>query len=242
MNSNVSPIIAAILVGMFIGGVSVYRIMLPAGEALTPPTALREEITDYRFIDPLLACNPPEATTGRYKELDNQLITLIDTIKEEGKASMVSLYFQEYPSGRWVGIDENHQYSPASLLKIVLMISYFKDDELHPGSLKNSYVYTAALDAINSSIPFDSTSTLTIGAKYSAEELVRSMIIDSDNGAKDILLENANQVTLNKVYKDLKIPAPNETQTYAISPRQYSLFSEFSTMLPILVALRPRKR
>ena len=214
-----------VLIGLTIGILgsytySTYLQIPPLGAA-----ALREESTNYRFIDPLLACNSGEATTGRYKELDDSLRKVVVADIKSSKASNVSIYFQEYPSGRWVGIDENHQYDPASLLKIVLMISYFKDEELHPGSLQKSYVFTPELQQMNNNIPFDSTTSLTVGKEYSAEELIRAMIIDSDNGAKDVLLDRANSATLDQVYKDLKIPAPEDSgPPYTISPRQYSLF------------------
>ena len=41
-----------------------------------------------------------------------------------------------------LGIDQDHDYNPASLLKIVLMIAYLKDDELHPGAFEKKYVFT----------------------------------------------------------------------------------------------------
>jgi beta-lactamase class A len=215
--------VVSVLLGMLIGGSGVY-IAMQVPPSVTLTGALREDITNYRFIDPLLACNPPEATSGRYKELDDSLLDLVAKIKEEERATTVSLYFQEYPSGRWVGIDESHQYEPASLLKIVLMIAYFRDEELHPGSLQKTYAYTKEHADIHTLIPFDADSALEVGKKYTADELIRSMIIDSDNGAKNVLLDNVNQSTIEAVYRDLKIPAPSAVSTYTISPRQYSLF------------------
>ena len=210
--------------GAIIGGVFVYFLMKPEPRSGSSTTALREEVTNYRFIDPLLACNTPEATTGRYLELNDKLMRAIEKEKQAGRATMVSLYFQEYPSGRWVGIDENHQYAPASLLKIALMIAYFKDEQRHPGSLQKNYVYSRSLDDMNKIIPFDATSSLLVGHSYTVEQLVHSMIIDSDNGAKDVLLDGADQTTLNGVYEDLQIPAPTDAVGYTISPKQYSLF------------------
>jgi hypothetical protein len=63
MNKNTLSLTIAVLLGAFIGGMFVYLSMRPEVKATSPYSALREEITDYRFIDPLLACNPPEATT-----------------------------------------------------------------------------------------------------------------------------------------------------------------------------------
>ncbi len=214
-----------IFIGLAIGilGSNVYATYLQVSPLGVP--ALREETTNYRLIDPLLACNSREATTGRYKELDDTLKKVVTDDIGKNKAGSVSVYFQEYPSGRWVGLDQDHRYNPASLLKIVLMISYLKDEELHPGSLQKKYTFTPELQQLNNSIPFDSSTSLKVAKDYTAEELIRSMIVDSDNGAKDILLDRANSATLDQVYKDLKIPAPEDNgPAYTISPKEYSLF------------------
>ena len=218
-------LLIGIIIGLVIGLLGSYVY----GNYLQPPLlgipALREETTNYRLIDPLLACNSREATTGRYKELDDTLKQVVADNINNKNATNVSIYFQEYPSGRWVGLDQDHRYNPASLLKIVLMIAYLKDEELHPGSLQKRYLFTPELQLINSSIPFDSTTSLKVGKEYSAEELIHAMIVDSDNGAKDILLDSANSATLDQVYKDLKIPAPSDNgPAYTISPKEYSIF------------------
>ena len=214
-----------IILGLAFGAAGSYAVFAQQQTLALPIPPLREETTNYRLIDPLLACNSREATTGRYKELEDALHGVITADKQAGSAKEISVYFQEYPSGRWVGIDQDHQYDPASLLKIVLMIAYLKDDELNPGSIEKKYFYTPTLQQLNNSIPFDATSTLTVGQEYSAEALIRAMIVDSDNGAKDVLLDNANNKTLSQVYKDLNIPDPDSTSgPYTISPKAYSLF------------------
>ena len=214
-----------IVLGLLLGVGAGYELFAYLQTPLLGIPALREEMTNYRLIDPLLACNSREATTGRYKELDDSLKKVVADIKASGDADDVSVYFQEYPTGRWVGIDQDHEYNPASLLKIVLMIAYLKDEELHPGAFEKKYVFTPELQKINSSIPYDSTSTLVVGKTYGVEELISAMIIDSDNGAKDVLLDNVDETTIAQVYSDLKIPAPEDDgEVYTISPKEYSLF------------------
>jgi beta-lactamase class A len=135
------------------------------------------------------------------------------------------VYFHELPGARWVGIDENHSYDPASMLKVVLMIAYFREAEEKPALLDQKYTYTSSIDAINTSVVFDSSSTLRVGNAYSVNQLIRSMIVDSDNGAKDILLNKMDMTALKQVYDDLHIPDPAaSTSEYKISPIAYSLF------------------
>lgn len=187
---------------------------------------LRETITNYRLIDPLLTCNLPESTLlGKYTELDAKLQSIVAQEKTSGKAKEISIYFHELPGGRWVGIDEAHAYDPASMLKIVLMIAYFRMAEDHLEVLDMKYPYTSSLEQVTQAVPFGATSSLVVGKDYSVNNLIRAMIVESDNGAKDVLLTHVDSAILNQVYIDLKISNPESVKgDYTISPRSYSLF------------------
>ena len=52
----------------------------------------------------------------------------------------VSVYFIDLAKGNWAGINENTGYSPASLLKVAIMIAYFKQAEDSPQLLQKKIV------------------------------------------------------------------------------------------------------
>lgn len=224
-NSKIFGNIALLLFGVCIG-VGGHLIFLHVHKVAPIMEQLREGTTNYRLINPLLTCTAPGGYQGKkYVELQDKLTGIINDEKNNGNATNISVYFHEIPGGRWVGIDETHQYDPASLLKIVLMITYYKEAEEHPNILEQKYSYTKSINEIGDEIAFASSTVLRVGASYSVKDLMKAMIADSDNGAAFTLLNHVNQATLAQVYKDLNIPSPDSINgNYTISPEQYLLF------------------
>jgi beta-lactamase class A len=81
---------------------------------------------------------------------------------------------------------------------------------------------TSTADEING-VPFETPSNLQVGKSYTVGQLVEAMIINSDNGAKNALLDNINQTDLNDIYTDLGLPNPGNSDNYVISAKQYAL-------------------
>jgi len=76
-----------------------------------------------------------------------------------------------------------------------------------------------------SSIPFETPTKLKVGDSYTVDQLLTAMIGDSDNGAKDVLLNTVDQNALAATYTDLGITNPNNIQgDYLITSKTYSLF------------------
>ncbi len=186
--------------------------------------AIREGQTEHHLINPLLACElPQDKGLDEYSQLEQKVNNLIQEEKDNNATGNVSVYLIR--SGRWVGINENAQYEPASMLKVVLMIAYFKDSETRSGLLSTKLLYTEGMKDTAAGIPYQATSSLAVGNSYRVDELIDKMIIESDNVAMNILLSGVNESALADVYTDLGIEGPdNATSTYTISAKSYSLF------------------
>ncbi len=187
---------------------------------------LRNHDSSYQFISPLLAyVVPSDDQQNALAGLKNSISTFIDSQKNSGSLSDASVYFYDLNLGRWIGINENEKYNPASMLKVVIMVSYFKEAETNPTILQQNLTYTGAVNASIQEDAFNATSNLQIGQSYSVEDLVEKMIIDSDNGAEVLLFDNIDQNNLDAVYNALNIANPDTVSgTFTISPRTYSLF------------------
>ncbi len=135
-----------------------------------------------------------------------------------------SVYLSDLNKGQWIGINENDQYSPASMFKVVVMIAYLKGAEQTPGLLDQQLTYTKNIDDVVKSIPLDDETSLQVGSSYTINELINKMIIDSDNGAKDLLMNNANPAFFQNLFNILGIKSYNPDTDLLISPKQYSLF------------------
>ncbi len=183
---------------------------------------LRENNASYAFINPLLAYIIPSADQqDDFRVLKNQVVYLIDSEKKRGSIQDASVFFSDLNHGRWIGIGENNNYNPASILKVVIMTIYFKEREANPDILRSKLQYIDDIDRLIRQEAYGEKSKLEAGKLYAIEDLINAMIIDSDNGATILLLANINQRTLNELYAVLGIENAEETM---ISPRAYSLF------------------
>lgn len=184
---------------------------------------MREDGDNYKFVAPLLAYRAPEATElGQYADLKSAIVNETDDATGSGDASRVSTYFRDLNTSAWLGENQNETYYPASLLKVPVMIAYYKEAEDHPSVLSESIAYDPSLAPAE---PYDATSTLRAGESYTVEQLIEAMIEQSDNGATFNLLAHVDPQTLADVYENLGIQNPgSDSANYQISTRTYALF------------------
>lgn len=187
---------------------------------------IREHDSSYKFIDPLLAYIIPQADKEtQLNLLKSKISSVINKQKADGLIKDASVFFYDMNRGRWIGVNEGAQYKPASMLKVVIMVSYFKKTETEKDLLKKELIYDQRIDKVVKSDDFFSNSVLQINKGYAIEDLINKMIIDSDNGAELLLLDNIDPTSLSALYNALNIPTPESSKgDFVISPRAYSLF------------------
>ncbi len=194
---------AGITIGWFSRYFYVHNIRVrPPGQTAN---AMVRQKTDYAFISPLLACGFSENKPSRaYKVLETAIEGVLDTKKSADNASDASVYFRDLTTGNWTGINENIQYTPASLLKIPVMIAYFKAAETNANLLPHQIEYRGDFNENGQQI-IKPSEVLVIGKLYTVEELIKRMIVDSDNNAEDLLLNYIDQDYLVEVFSDLSL-------------------------------------
>jgi len=90
----------------------------------------RQSGGDYKFTSPLLDCSyqgGPFALVA-----DNMKNKIENIIKDEisnNKIKSASVYFRDLNNGPVMNINSDEKFTPASLLKVPLMIAYFKEAE-----------------------------------------------------------------------------------------------------------------
>ncbi len=217
----------ALGIGVFVGLMSGYSIASVRAHAqlasvLAAIHPLRITDPKLTLTHPLILYETPEATTlDEYQGLKSRIEQRISARTADGSVSNVSVYYRSLETGKWIGINQKAYFYPASLLKVPVMIAYFKEAEAKPALFEKSIVYRP----ISSGNAFEAQSELIAGSRYTVKELLERMIIDSDNGATYTLLDQIDQTTLDEVYTDLGINHPDEdTSTYQISTKTYALF------------------
>ena len=184
---------------------------------------VREDDSSSFFVHPILGLSLPDAiNVNEFQPLVTQVKKIFSM--QSNVVGRYSVYFRDLNKGLWFGINENDTYDPASMLKVALAFAAYKQAESDPGFLEHEVVYTQALANINTSIQYADPTKLQVGASYTVSDLLKKMIVDSDNGAKDALGNSIDPSIQNKVYTDLGMTIPQDGTAYSISPQQYSVF------------------
>lgn len=182
----------------------------------------------YKLINPLLECDnfhPSKMLSSL--ELHKKVKSFIENAKSTGRASHISFYYRDLTNGPWIGIGEKEDFSPASLLKVPVMIAVFKKAENDPDFLKKKIKYNEDLN--KGIIPNIKDSVLKIGNSYSVEELINFMIVHSDNNARHLLFQNIEQTFITRVFTDIGID-----MTYFDDSKDFMSVKTYSSFFRIL--------
>lgn len=188
----------------------------------------------YQFINPEFRCSKANAINKRnYATFKIDLVDYIKSKNNSGEVNQVSVYFRDMKNGPTLGIDEYKDYSPASLLKVPLLLTYYKFEETHPGTLDiivGFDVQKTSQDDLSQLIP--TKDPIKPNTPYKISELLDHMIKYSDNQAYYVLVNYLNQIApnedlLKQTYLDLGIVAPEDVLQQTISVKVYaSIFTQ----------------
>jgi beta-lactamase class A len=139
-------------------------------------------------------------------------------IQEYSSTGNIGLFVQDVETGTWMGINEREGFSPASLLKIPIMMAILKKVERGEMSLKDTLTITS--DDVDTQY---GELYKKIGTQVSVQELLEAMITFSDNTAKNVLKRKLSVEEIDVVFKHVGIPDPYlSINTQTVSPRDYT--------------------
>ena len=209
-----------------LGGASVWLwfIFFPVNGAVTAGQTSRPiRLGQNGLVNPLLDYATADNQFSELTTLSNDLNGQVAVDLQRGDATSIGIFFQDLNSGRWAGANPSGKFSPASLLKVPIMITYLKLAETQPDILNKSIVYDGSFDD-NALEDIKPLKAIQVGHSYTVDDLLRYMIEYSDNNAIHLLF--AMGVTtdqFDQTCTDLGIPAPSSTDDF-VSPRLYSRF------------------
>jgi len=160
---------------------------------------------NYKYINPILDCNSDLEQNTKSSPLKDKIEDIIKNEVYKENISFASVYFRNLNNGPWLGINEKEYFSPASLIKVPILITYLKKAEDNPEIFKTELapvISTGSGDDIQNIKP---SISLAPKKKYTIEELLEKMIIYSDNDAYNTLANNLTNDEITKVYQDLDI-------------------------------------
>ena len=129
---------------------------------------------------------------------------LIEEKIKKDDAIAISFYFRDLVNGNRFGIGESDRFSTMSLLKLPLMMAYFKWAETNPLVLRRGLTFAGgAIQTEQKHIK--PLAELAPGKQYIVNDLIFRMIAYDDNAAYSLLLANLPHGRLDKIFKDLNV-------------------------------------
>lgn len=182
----------------------------------------------YSYISPLIECFSDKSDTPENYKLQSKIEELINQKIKTKEISEASVYFRDLANGPWIGVNEGTLFSPASLLKVPIMITYYRLAENNPEIL-NKKITVDNIDH-NETIPnIKPEKFIEAGKTYTIQELINYMIIESDNHASFVLINNLEADALNKTFNDLGINTPSLNK-----PENYMTVKEYASFFRVL--------
>lgn len=186
---------------------------------------VREDVVEKRLISPLVGViSAPATDVGIFSDIQKKVISFATEQKKEGILYDYSFYFRDFNTGLWFGDNEDSVFFPASLFKLPIAIAVYKQGENDATFLSRQVMYTKEIATKNDSNNLNADSGLSIGKSYTVSYLVEKMIVDSDNGAKDMLLTVIDKKYIDSLFKVASSLEPKVVQANAVSSRQYAFF------------------
>ena len=207
--------IACFLLGAVFGG-GIFLLLFPFQEKAVDESLKKgkdfqvRQKGNYQFISPLIECEIENAEVSKkYIPFEKKTKELIaKEIIEKNPNIHLAIYFRNLNNGPWFGINERENFTPASMLKVVLMMSFFKLSESDSSLLSKEVRFDRLNDSLGLVQNFKPKEQIAVGNKYTIEELIRRMIVFSDNQAMELLLKNIDEKQISRIYLDLGIEVP----------------------------------
>jgi beta-lactamase class A len=204
-----------------------FTIILSAGILIGRKTSIFKKIfersdceNNFALLNPSIACDlSAEKKLETVNNLEKEINDYIAASIKEKKAFKSSVFFRDLSSKKWVGIEQNENYAPASLLKLPLLIAYFKLSETESGLLSKKYTFIKSDSIFYQN--FEPKVQLQEGKEYTLEEILHHMIIYSDNSAMDFLWQIIDETYTDKIFYELNV-ASNTNDEDFLSPITYS--------------------
>jgi beta-lactamase class A len=181
-------------------------------------------LDDYRYTRPLLECDGNHSGS-HHPDLEPFRKAVQRTVDEHltsGDAHTIALYFRDLQSGAWFGVNDQQQFTPASLMKVPLMIAVMKHAERDADLLQKKIRYQGGdIHRYQGILP---EKVLQRGSWYTVDDLLFRMIAYSDNDAALLLSDRYGMDILSKTLEDLRVPVSRETTGTFITVRDFTAF------------------
>ncbi len=180
------------------------------------PWIIEEKTTPYVYnINEWELTNPALNYEYGQSIMDNKEVNLegylgeyIQQKKYNNEINHVSVYYRNLNNGNRFGINEKEMFSPASLMKLPLLLVYLKKIEKDPKLWDEKIVYVKDASEENYKQNVEPEETLINGQAYTVRELLTHMIKYSDNKASVLLEKNIHLEDYQRAFTENNLVFP----------------------------------
>jgi beta-lactamase class A len=194
-------------------------------------TLLRRECGGRPLLAPCFDCGHPSAIDkSGYAALEGRLRRYLDQRHDSGVLVRTAVYFRDLEDGPVFAINADERFIPASLLKLPVAIAHFAIEEEAGDLFDVELEYSAGgqwtFERMEERQP--RTTGLIQGRRYRVVELLRSIIVDSDNLAYYVLIRHLNERypegtrKLLRTFEELGVTDPATTADETVTVRGYA--------------------
>lgn len=180
-----------------------------------------------RYTNPLLECDFAQGIINdpQRKNFERALREFTLAAKEAEHVTDVGVYFRDLNNGPVFGVGEEKKFIPASVLKVPVMMAFYKSAETNPSILSAHVTLsdeTHLPESLQNNTPAEQ---LVVGRTYTIDELVTHMIRYSDNQALELLASQLPSEALRTLYEKIGIdPRAINDPSVTVSVKEVSAF------------------
>jgi beta-lactamase class A len=223
------PTIIWFVLGAFLGALIMFFITANNPSNNQKQAFKLERQAGFQYINPLLDCENYQSSNLRgLSSLKENINQYIAKAKQDKKVSHVSVYYRDLNNGPWIGINEFEYFTPASLLKLPIVMAVYKKAETNPEILQNNIIYEASREG-QYTANIDDKIQIKIGETYTINQLIEYTLRYSDNNAKDILEWFIGPAYVDSVYSQIGLKISNRDQS-----KDFLTIKEYASFFRIL--------
>lgn len=192
----------AIVSGVFIFATGILAGFLVFSFFGTPKTGC---VSGYKHINPEPDCDVYDERSEKLQTLQASLEARVRELELRTDIDHVAVFTRDLTSRRFAAVNDDRVFILASLLKVPLLMSYYKFAEVEPAILLDEVTYTGTPNSYTRQTEIPPMEQLVVGERYTIDELLTRMIIHSDNTAADILLPRMPDSFIAKTLSSLGI-------------------------------------
>ncbi len=180
-----------------------------------------QQLGGYHYIRPVYQAEK-ECEPSYMLSIKASIDNYVQAMKNNG-LSTASVCLRNLQNTDWMTYNDGERYHPGSMFKIVTMMTLFRTAATEPGFLNTTL--TLPVNCPKPPVQTFNTENIKPGGTYKVKELIRNMVVHSDNYATMLLHDVTNQDIFKKTFSDLGLTPPDVHATdYTLSSSEFSRF------------------